>query len=146
MALGRIPTIISPMSDPKPLLRVLVHGWGLSPELACRIIMTRDALRCEGRPLIFQVISGRRTAEDQAELRRRGRPAAPPDRSTHVPCPGSDYATGVDMKPIPEQQESWILLGTAAESQGLRWGGGTPRIQGIPKDAAHFDLGPKDCG
>lgn len=90
--------------------------------------------------ILPEVISGYRTATAQAGLERAGRPAARDDLSTHR----SDPATGVDLSlgPFPTQQQK-ITLGRIAEAIGLRWGGGSPIVNGIPTDWNHFDVGPR---
>lgn len=94
-----------------------------------------------------RIISGFRTKAEQDRLRKRGRPAAAEDRSTHRSCP----ATGVDISlgfaPSRFQIVTW---GHTAIRVGLRWGGGGP-VQpvepgvpaGIPVDWQHVDRGPR---
>lgn len=87
------------------------------------------------------IISGFRSEAEQNELRRRGRPAAAPDRSTHTTCP----ATGADiwLGPNPPAgliMEWWRIVGL----NGLRLGGGSPLNRDlVPSDWAHVDLGPR---
>lgn len=87
------------------------------------------------------MISGYRTPEQQEELIREGRPAAPVELSTHTTCP----ATGADVRvatfPTDAIKATW---GRIATEHGLRWGGGSPRDdRGIPSDWNHVDLGPR---
>ena len=87
------------------------------------------------------IISGYRTAAEQRDLERRGRPTAPDVVSTHRSCP----ATGVDISlgfgPTRVQKAIW---GRIVTLNGLRWGGGSLVDDGgIPLDWAHVDLGPR---
>ena len=90
------------------------------------------------------IISGYRTAAEQAALGRQGRPAARDDLSTHRSCP----ATGVDISlgafPTRAQIATW---GRIAVMHGLRWGGGGPVDDGgLPSDWGHVDRGPRQIG
>lgn len=87
------------------------------------------------------IISGHRTKAEQAGLRRRGRPAARDERSTHRSCP----ATGLDISlgplPVRIMKARW---GVMVADVGLRWGGGGPVDDGgIPVDWGHVDQGPR---
>lgn len=89
------------------------------------------------------IISGLRTRSEQANLRRRGRPTASDDTSTHLSCP----ATGVDVSlgPAPTRIMK-AIWGRVAVMNGLRWGGGskaTLESGGIPEDWGHVDRGPR---
>jgi len=115
----------------------LARRWLLSPELA-RKLATMGARA----PFPIQIISGHRSREKQIALKREGRPAADPDRSTHCSCP----ATGADVWPgIAVTRVVQAQLGEAGTIAGLRWGGGSPvdPSTGIPSDWNHFDLGPR---
>jgi len=88
-----------------------------------------------------EIISGYRTAKEQADLGRRGRPTAPDDLSTHRSCP----ATGVDVSlgflPTRVMKAIW---GRIVTMNGLRWGGGGAVDDGgIPQDWGHVDMGPR---
>jgi hypothetical protein len=90
----------------------------------------------------FWLISGYRSAAEQAQLAEEGRPTAPDDRSTHRTCP----ATGVDVwiGPLPTNAMK-ATLGRIVGDHGLRWGGGS-RVDaetGIPLDWNHLDMGPR---
>ncbi len=87
------------------------------------------------------IVSGWRSAGEQLALERAGRPTATEERSTHRSCP----ATGVDISlgafPSLDQKRFW---GQMVESNGLRWGGGSPvDSDGIPSDWQHVDRGPR---
>jgi len=86
------------------------------------------------------ITSGYRTRFEQMNLGRMGRPTAPDELSTHRSCP----ATGVDISlgPLPSREKKtfWIQM---AESNGLRVGGGSEVIDGIPIDWQHVDRGPR---
>lgn len=112
----------------------------ITPELAVRVMLA-GAYFLERSGVGLQLISGYRTAEQQAELEREGRPAAPDELSTHRSCP----ATGADLRPeVAVTPSLKVILGEAAMRSGLRWGGGSPRDRdGIPVDWNHVDLGPR---
>lgn len=118
----------------------LVERWGIAPELAVRLMLMADTFRIRTSSGL-RIISGFRTAEEQRELEREGRPAAPDRLSTHRGCP----ATGADVSPeLAVTPSVKVLLGEAAMLSGLRWGGGSPRdANGIPTDWNHVDLGPR---
>ena len=86
------------------------------------------------------IISGARTRAEQRELQRIGRPTASESRSTHRSCP----ATGIDISlgGLPSQIEK-LTWGLIAEQNGLRWGGGSARRDGVPIDWQHVDAGPR---
>jgi len=93
-----------------------------------------------GRPV--EIISGWRSAREQASLARSGRPTAPDELSTHRSCP----ATGVDISlgfgPTRVMKAIW---GRIAVMNGLRWGGGGHVDDGgIPFDWPHVDIGPRE--
>ena len=141
--LDRIPDYIPPCPEPQ-MLHYLQEVWGLSLELACRFLAFRQWLHRMGPPMTVLIISGRRTAEDQAELKRRGRPAADPHLSTHVPRPGEVGSTGLDIDIWPDHDSAWVWVSLAAEATGLRHGGGSAIDEsGLPSDKNHLDLGPK---
>jgi len=112
--------------------------WGLD----MRTVMKLTALQ-EETEFDLTILSGARTAEEQEELRREGRPTAPDKVSTHLSCP----ATGVDLYPSSVAITNAVKarLGAEGVRAGLRWGGGS-RVDsetGIPLDWNHFDLGPR---
>lgn len=90
----------------------------------------------------LEVISGFRSRAKQEELKRRGRPTAPFQLSTHTICP----ARGADLRVVgifPSRNVK-LHFGQAAFEEGLRWGGGSAVDQhGIPSDWNHVDLGPR---
>jgi len=114
--------------------------WGVDPRVLT--LATVAALRFErqtGRSV--RIISGFRSESEQADLRKRGRPTAPDDLSTHRTCP----ATGIDVSlgalPSRVLKATWGLIVTEV---GLRWGGGSKVDSGgIPTDWAHLDSGPR---
>jgi len=89
------------------------------------------------------IISGFRTAQEQADLDRRGRPTARDDLSTHRSCP----ATGVDVQlgtvPFHPTNEIKQIWGRIVMVNGLRWGGGSQLENGVPIDFNHVDRGPR---
>lgn len=128
----------------------LAERWLIAPELADKLRRAADLVSRAGLGELF-IISGFRTCEQQAELKAKGRPAAPCDRSTHTSCP----ATGADvwsaaaqethLPGIPDPSRgSRLALVSIAESVGLRVGGGGPVDSGgLPVDWNHWDLGPR---
>lgn len=93
-------------------------------------------------PFGIRMISGWRTAEQQADLIRSG-PGAPDHLSTHRSCPatGADLAVdGVDVGTAVK-----LRLGQEAVMVGLRWGGGSqPGADGTHgHEWNHVDLGPR---
>lgn len=133
-----IPELIPPGSRFSPELTCeLADRWQISDVLATRL--RQLAARLE---FPITIISGFRTAEEQLELGRAGRPAAPVEVSTHTSCP----ATGADLMPtIAVTNVVKARLGAEAVLVGLRWGGGSPvdPETGIPSDWNHVDLGPR---
>jgi hypothetical protein len=119
----------------------LVERGGIAPELAARLLVLER--RWEARfPGLgsLRIISGFRTADEQNQLDRDGRPAAPDHLSTHRNCP----ATGADLElPIAVDRSSQLELGYLVLQTGLRWGGGSPVQDGVPSDWNHVDLGPR---
>lgn len=116
--------------------------WKLHPVLALKLARVLNEFRSRTSTEI-DVMSGYRSAAEQAYLRRQGRPTARDDLSTHRTCP----ATGADVS-----IDGWaddnrkLIFGEIAMVNGLRWGGGAPRdSKGIPVDGewAHVDLGPR---
>lgn len=110
-------------------------------ELAGRLQQMAADLTLGGDDLTVSIISGYRTPEQQEALRQAGRPAAHPDRSTHLACP----ATGADLRlSVTPTTAIKARFGQAAIRAGLRWGGGSPvDDNGIPSDWNHVDLGPR---
>lgn len=131
-----LPTHVTPETDPCELA---VH-WTLDLRLATAIVNATREL-----PFGVRVFSGHRTEEQEDELRKAGRPTAPPGCSTHTTCP----ATGADVEPtIATTYRVQADFGAAMTRQGLRWGGGSPTDPetGIPTDWKHVDLGPRCTG
>lgn len=114
--------------------------WGVDPRVLQRVQMAADDFTKETLRNVF-IISGFRTRAEQDDLRRRGRPAADDNRSTHRSCP----ATGVDVSlgpvPILVHKQIW---GRLLAMNGLRWGGGSDLDENlIPLDWQHADVGPR---
>lgn len=113
--------------------------WSLHPELAERLAGTLDQAETE-TGISWRIISGYRSEQKQEELRRQGKPTAPPGCSTHTRCPSE----GADVWPatLPTRALK-ATFGRIAVEHGLRWGGGSPVDDaGIPSDWNHVDLGP----
>ena len=134
----------SELSD--AFIRRLMDYWGLCPELACRVVAGVELLKCmHPAPVTLFVTSGRRTAEEEAQLKSEGYMTTAPELSTHIPKPGSKCSTGVDLDILPSDDATWRWVGAAMSRAGLRWGGGSQldTVTLIPKDRYHFDLGRK---
>lgn len=117
----------------------LIQAWQITPELAQKVCRVQNRFEAEtGRPL--EVISGYRSAQEQRQLEREGRPAAPVELSNHTICPAR--AVDVRIEGFPARSLK-IVLGRIATEEGLRWGGGSPIEDGIPLDWNHLDLGPR---
>ena len=124
------------LSDPC----VLSEIWGVDVDVMTRVFRAAELYTNFTRSPVW-IISGARTRFEQRQLRRSGRPAAPDELSTHRSCP----ATGVDISlgalPSTEKKLFW---GQMAQSNGLRWGGGSEvDSRGIPSDWRHVDRGPR---
>jgi len=120
----------------------LSSRWGIDPQLALRLLELEQAFEQRFPGLgSLRIISGFRTAEEQAELEREGRPAAADYLSTHRTCP----ATGADLAlPFEPDDYAKVELGWMVRRVGLRWGGGSALENGIPSDWNHVDLGPRN--
>jgi len=136
------PSGVAVIADPIPVpasqnqICELATKWLIDPVLASKLVAMAQLV-----PFGLSIISGWRSVERQLELAKEGRPAAPPELSTHCSCP----ATGADLRinglePGPYEK---TLFGEAAVKVGLRWGGGSPLDRGIPTDWNHVDLGPR---
>jgi len=92
-----------------------------------------------------EIISGWRSAAQQARLARSGRPTAPDALSTHRSCP----ATGVDISlGFSPTNFMKVIWGRVVFINGLRWGGGgaVDPDSLIPLDWPHVDRGPRSRG
>lgn len=121
-------------------ITALVCDWGLHLELAeklCRALHQAE----EETGLSWSIISGYRSPEEQEELIRQGRPAAPVELSTHTTWPATGADVSVSTPAISTLKATW---GRIATMNGMRWGGGSPPDDaGIPSDWNHVDLGPR---
>jgi len=120
----------------------LAARWQVDPDTMARLAVSAEDYFQETRGTV-QIISGFRTNAEQAALKRRGRPTAPDNLSTHRSCP----ATGVDISlgfaPTRIQKAIW---GRIVTLNGLRWGGGGAVDEGgIPLDWGHVDRGPRSA-
>jgi len=118
----------------------LSSRWGVDMVVMEKLLLSAQDFEAETRGAV-KIVSGLRTAAEQKALRRKGRPTAPDDVSTHLSCP----ATGVDISlglfPTRVQKAIW---GRIITMNGLRWGGGGPVDDGgIPIDWQHLDAGPR---
>lgn len=117
----------------------LANRWLVTEDTMRRVVLSAEQYWEETRHRVW-IISGYRTAAEQAALGRAGRPAARDDLSTHRSCP----ATGVDVSlgAFPERSRIGIW-GRIVLLNGLRWGGGGPVVRGMPTDFGHVDRGPR---
>jgi len=118
----------------------LEERWGVSLGTIQPIQQAAHDFFAETRREVW-IVSGYRNRAQQADLKRRGRPTAPFDVSTHTSCP----ATGVDISlgPFPTRVQK-AIWGRLVVMYGLRWGGGGPvDLGGIPEDWQHVDAGPR---
>lgn len=118
----------------------LADRWGVSMVVLLRVIIAALLFKSRtGR--VVHIISGFRTALEQERLRNEGRPTAPDNLSTHRSFP----ATGIDVsfEGLPLSKTEKLAWGQAATEAGLRWGGGSNVVDGIPIDWQHVDTGPR---
>jgi len=114
--------------------------WRVVYDLVRRLVLSAEDFWEETRGDV-QIISGYRTALEQAQLGRAGRPAAPDDLSTHRTCPATGVDVSLGFAPTRIQKATW---GRIVVMNGLRWGGGGAVDDGgIPIDWGHVDLGPR---
>lgn len=119
----------------------LARDWLLNPELAQRLVAMAERFRLESGGRELHVISGYRTCQENQELGRQGRPAAPCELSNHTICPAR--AADLRIDGFSGARQLKVIFGVAAVLSGLRWGGGSPTVDGIPSDWNHVDLGPR---
>ena len=120
----------------------LAERWRVDVGTMQRVWLSAQDYEQEVPGSRVSIISGFRTAIEQRQLARQGRPTAPDDLSTHRSCP----ATGVDITlgfgTSTFQKNIW---GRIVLVNGLRWGGGgsiDPDTL-IPLDWRHVDRGPR---
>lgn len=116
-------------------------AWKLDGELVRRLQPALAQAEQE-TGLEWNILSGYRTEEEQDQLRRQGRPTAPPGCSTHTVCPATGADVQVSTFPTNAIKATW---GRIVVMHGMRWGGGSPvdPNTGIPSDWNHVDLGPR---
>lgn len=113
--------------------------WSIEPDLARRLCLMGEVFH-QNTGHDLRIISGHRTCDEQKDLARQGRPAAPCELSTHTIYP----AQGADLRIIGSFPAASLKqsFGAAAVTAGLRWGGGSEVDErGIPSDWNHVDLG-----
>lgn len=119
----------------------IAERWRLEPELALRVWRAAEAMTAEtGRDV--WIISGFRTAAEQKQLEREGRPAAQDGLSSHRTCPARavDIHAGFGVTNVLK-----AIWGRLVTFEGLRWGypGTADPRTGIPAGWNHVDLGPR---
>lgn len=118
----------------------LANRWLVSEDTMRRVVKSAEEFFFETRTRAW-IISGYRTAAEQAALGRRGRPAARDDLSTHRSCPATGVDVSLGLAPGRARIAAW---GRIVTLNGLRWGGGSPPDEfGIPSDWGHVDRGPR---
>lgn len=110
-------------ADDAPTIAAALVGAGLQPELAASLA---PAIKATG--VGWWITSGRRTPGEQEMLMRLGETTTPPSASNHVPCPGSLWATAVDLDPAVDDAMQHAELSKLAAYLGTnthrwRWGG-----------------------
>ena len=119
---------------------VLSSEWRIATELVRRLQLSAVDFWEETRGHA-KIRSGYRTKAEQDELRRKGRPTALDELSTHRSCPATGADIDLGVFPTRTQKAIW---GRIVMMNGLRWGGGGPSDEGgIPVDWQHVDLGPR---
>jgi len=138
----------SPRGSPLPERETLIEAdpcalaarWGVEPGVLTRLVLSANDYFQETRGTV-EIISGYRTAKQQVDLGRRGRPTAPDAVSTHRSCPATGVDVSLGILPVRVQKAIW---GRIVTLNGLRWGGGGEVDGGgIPLDWQHVDLGPR---
>ena len=118
----------------------LSERWLVDPGTMRRVVLSANDFWQETRTRV-RIVSGHRTRSEQKNLRRRGRPTAPDELSTHRTCPATGVDVSLGFAPTRIQKAIW---GRIVTMQGLRWGGGGPVDDGgIPLDWQHVDRGPR---
>lgn len=118
----------------------LSNRWRVADHLMDRLVVAANDFHAETRRTV-SIISGYRTRAEQDALRRRGRPAASDDTSTHRTCPSTGVDVSLGFGVVQTEKQIW---GRILFMNGLRWGGGSKLdSNGIPSDWQHVDLGPR---
>jgi len=128
----------------EPILDVdhwcLAERWGVDLDAMRRVWLAARDFTEETQRRVW-IISGWRSAAEQARLSRQGRPTAADNRSTHRSCPATGVDISLGLLPSNFMKATW---GRFTLVHGLRWGGGGEVFEsGIPKDWQHVDLGPR---
>lgn len=108
-----------------------------------RLILSANDFYKETRRRV-SIISGSRTKAEQDALRRKGRPTADDELSTHRSCPSTGADVSLGFSPVVSEKWAW---GRIVVMNGLRWGGGSELdANSMPTDWQHVDLGPRARG
>lgn len=127
----------------RPDCCALAQKWGVSIEVLVRVILA--AIKFRGRlGRTVYIISGHRSAREQQTLRDQGRPAAADQLSNHRTFPATAIDVAFSGAPLSDSEKR--IWGELVQEAGLRWGGGSPVVAGIPSDWQHVDLGPRRQG
>lgn len=120
----------------------LAQRWGVSLVTMHRVVLSAQDYEQETLGQRVHIISGFRTASEQRNLSRQGRPTAPDALSTHRSCPATGVDISLGIAPSTFMKNIW---GRLVLVNGLRWGGGGPTDPDtlIPLDWGHVDLGPR---
>jgi len=118
----------------------LASRWRVDPEVMRRLSIAAEDFFFETRGDV-RIISGYRTAREQRELERRGRPTAPDHLSTHRSCPATGVDVNIGVAPVRTQKWIWARI---LRMNGLEWGGRSKLDSNfIPVDWQHVDRGPR---
>jgi len=119
----------------------LVGRWNVDHVVMIKAVLAAADFEFQTGREVF-IMSGWRTQQEQARLKKAGRPAAPDNLSTHRSC----IATGIDVDlgfVVSDLMKA--VWGSAALLRGLRVGGGSPidPLTGLNTDWNHVDNGPR---
>ena len=120
----------------------LAARWKVSQDTMVRVWSAAQRYEQETGGRRVEIISGWRSAAQQRQLGRSGRPTAPDALSTHRSCPATGVDVSLGFSPSGFMKVTW---GRVALIHGLRWGGGgavDPESL-IPVDWAHVDRGAR---
>lgn len=119
----------------------LAGRWRVAPDTMQRVWFSAKDYELQTGKRVW-IVSGYRTANEQFQLGRQGRPTARDDRSTHRSCPATGVDISLGLLPTEFEKATW---GRITLVNGLRWGGGGPVDPDnfIPLDWGHVDRGPR---
>jgi len=121
----------------------LAERWQVDPDTMRRVWGAAHDYETHTGGRRVEIISGWRSAAEQRQLGRRGRPVAADDVSTHRSCPATGVDISLGLLPSGFMKHTW---GRIVFTHGLRWGGGSQLDPdtGTPIDWPHVDRGPRN--